>query len=452
MARICVIDDKAIMRESLQATLRGAGYQVCVFEDPAEALQAVQAGGCDLVLTDLKMPQMSGIELLEQLRAVGCDLPVIVMTAFGSIPTAVKAMRLGAFDYVAKPFDADEITLLCERALQHGRIRRDNEALQTSLSDLNERRVLVGNSPAMQQVRDQIQRLAQSNSIVLVQGESGTGKELVARALHAASPRAGRIMLCLNCAALSGTLLESELFGHEKGAFTGADRLRKGRFELADGGTLLLDEISEVPLELQAKLLRVLQEQAFERVGSSTTRRVDVRVIATTNRQLEQSVRDGRFREDLYYRLNVLPIRVPPLRERKEDIPSLVRHFLSRLSARDGRRPTEVEPAGMQLLAGYSWPGNIRELENVCERAVVLAGGDRITAEAIAPWLHPARCEPPTPPIGRPGHLLEDMERQLIEDVLGRHGGHRQRAARELGMGVRTLGLRLKHWREEAKT
>jgi two-component system response regulator HydG len=452
MARICVIDDKAIMRESLQATLRSAGYQVCVFEDPAEALQAVQAGGCDLVLTDLKMPHMSGIELLGQLRTAGCDLPVIVMTAFGSIPTAVKAMRLGAFDYVAKPFEADEITLLCERALQHGRIRRDNEALQMSLSDLNERRVLVGNGPAMQQVRDQIQRLAQSNSIVLVQGESGTGKELVARALHAASPRAGRIMLCLNCAALSGTLLESELFGHEKGAFTGADRLRKGRFELADGGTLLLDEISEVPLELQAKLLRVLQEQAFERVGSSTTRRVDVRLIATTNRELEQSVRDGRFREDLYYRLNVLPIRVPPLRERKEDIPSLVRHFLSRFSARDGRRPAEVEPAGMQLLTGYSWPGNIRELENVCERAVVLASGDRITAEAIAPWLNPARCETPTPHIGRPGHLLEDMERQLIEGVLERHGGHRQRTARELGMGVRTLGLRLKHWREEAKT
>lgn len=453
MAHICVTDDKAIMRESLESTLRLAGYEVTTYEDPSAALQAVLAGGFDLLLTDLKMPEMSGIELLQRLRAGGCELPVIVMTAFGSISTAVQAMRLGAFDYVAKPFEAEEITLLCERALQHGQMCRDNEALRTSLCDLSEQQILVGQSPAMERVRQQINRLARSNATVLVQGESGTGKELVARALHAASPRAGHVMLCLNCAALSATLLESELFGHEKGAFTGADRLRKGRFELADGGSLLLDEISEIPRQLQAKLLRVLQEQSFERVGSSSTRRVDVRLIATTNGDLSECVRQGRFREDLYYRLNVLLVQVPPLRERREDIPLLVQHFLRRVAARDRQRSAEMDPAAMQLLMGYSWPGNVRELQNVCERAGVLAEHHRITAEAIAPWLVHPPSEPAEPKhLGRPGHLLEDLERQLIEQVLARHGGHRQRTARELGMGVRTLGLRLKRWREEAAT
>jgi len=330
MARICVIDDKELLRESLSASLTRQDHRVTAFADPTRALEAIKAGSFDVVITDLKMPKMDGIALLRALRTAGCDVPVILMTAYGTVPTAVEAMKLGAFDYIQKPFEAEEICILAERAIQHGRLRAENEALRATLRDWDASRRLVGDSAVMQELRSKIARVASSTSTVLVQGESGTGKELVARAIHAASPRADRPMLCLNCAALSGNLLESELFGHEKGAFTGADRLRKGRFELADGGTLLLDEISELPVELQAKLLRVLQERQFERVGSSITRTVDVRLIATTNRDLPAWVRQGKFREDLFYRLSVLPIVVPPLRDRREDIPELVRYFLER--------------------------------------------------------------------------------------------------------------------------
>lgn len=452
MARICVVDDQELLRDSLAATLTREEHSVDTFEKPTEALERIKIASYDLVISDLKMPVMDGVSLLRALRTAGSDVPVILMTAYGSIPSAVEAMKLGAFDYLTKPFEAEELCILVERAIQYGRLRSDNEALRRTVNDMNAERRLIGEGPAMQRVRESIEQVARSSATVLIQGESGTGKEMVARSIHQASPRANRPMLCLNCAALSANLLESELFGHEKGAFTGADRMRKGRFELADGGTLMLDEISEVPLSLQAKLLRVLQEQEFERVGSSATRKVDVRVLATTNRNLMEWVSRKRFREDLFYRISVLPLTLPPLRERIEDIPLLTEYFLDRIARREGREPAELTPGALRLLMEYPWPGNVRELENICERAAVLATQGRIEACTIGPWLdRNSVSSTAVPTRARSGHVLEDLEREVIERTLAQFNGHRERTAKVLGIGVRTLGLKLKQWREEGQ-
>jgi DNA-binding NtrC family response regulator len=450
MARICVVDDKEIIRDSLAAALTREDHTVTTFADPVEAVRAIKAGGFDLVLADLKMPRMDGLALIREVRAGG-ETPIIMMTAYATVSTAVEAMKLGAYDYIQKPFEFDTVAVLVDRALEHARLRHENEALRVSVDDLLRQRRLIGSGTAMTALRQQLDKVATSNATVLITGESGTGKELVASYVHHMSPRGEHPMLCLNCAALSVNLLESELFGHERGAFTGADRVRKGRFELANGGTLLLDEISEMALPLQAKLLRVLQENEFERVGSSTTRRVDVRVIATTNRDLEQWVARKRFRADLYYRINVLPVLVPPLRDRGDDIPELVHCFLEKATVRDGTRSLKVAPDAMRLLAGYNWPGNVRELENLCRRAATLCPGDTLTAELIEPWL--TATVPSMNRLGplREGRMLEDMERSLIERTLGRFNGHRAKTAKALGMGVRTLGMKLKQWREEAE-
>jgi DNA-binding NtrC family response regulator len=361
-------------------------------------------------------------------------------------------MKLGAFDYVQKPFNEEEIAIVIERAVRERNLVRENEVMQRTIEDIRRDRRLVGESPAMKPVIEKAQRLAQSSATVLIAGESGTGKEMIARAVHAASPRSSRPMLCLNCAALSSTLLESELFGHEKGAFTGADKLRKGRFELADGGTLLLDEVSEIELGLQAKLLRVLQEQEFERVGSSVTRRVDTRVIATTNRNLREWAALGKFREDLFYRLSVLLIEVPPLRERREDIPRLLEHFIDSISARDAREKPHMADDAVEMLSGYHWPGNVRELENLCERLCVLEPGRTVPAEHIGGLLA-GPVKTASTPIDdatlRHGRILADAERMLIMRTLDQHSGHREKTARALGIGLRTLGLKLKKWREE---
>jgi DNA-binding NtrC family response regulator len=417
-----------------------------------EALAAIKEQRFELILTDLKMPRMDGLTLIRETRTAGCDTPFIIMTAFATVSTAVEAMKLGAFDYLQKPFEIDTVIVLVERALEHALLRRENEALRTSVDDLRAHRQLVGSGPAMATLRNDLERVSLSNATVLITGESGTGKELVASCIHRGSPRADKPMLCLNCAALSANLLESELFGHERGAFTGADRTRKGRFELADRGTLMLDEVSELALPLQAKLLRVLQEGEFERVGSSTTRRADVRVIATTNRNLDEWVSRKRFRADLFYRLNVLPVRVPALRERTEDIPELVGYFLRRGTAEEDASAPHVSSQAMDLLVEYSWPGNVRELENLCRRAATLCTEDTINADLIGPWLRMA----PTSSSGegfaalRDGRMLQDAERQLIERTLRRFDGHRAKTAKALGMGVRTLGMKLKQWREEA--
>ncbi len=449
MGRICVVDDNEMLRESVEETLTREDHVVTVFADPIEALKSIKSSPYDCVVTDLKMPGMDGVSLLQEARAAGCDAPAIMMTAFGTVDSAVAAMKLGAFDYIQKPFDADQLCLVVDRAIQTACLRSENEALRRSLTD-GEIRDMVGDSPEMRRLRSTIERIAPSSNTVLIQGESGTGKELLARAIHQSSPRKDRPMLCLNCAALSGNLLESELFGHERGAFTGADRMRKGRFELADSGTLLLDEVSEIPMNLQAKLLRVLQEREFERVGSSVTRRVDVRVVATTNRNLGDWVARRRFREDLYFRLSVLPVTLAPLRERREDIPLLVEYFLARATSRTGRPRLRVADPAMELLSEYDWPGNVRELENLCERASVLVIDGVLTRDILAPWLNSLeRAESIAAPL-RKGHILEDMERQLIEKTLRECQGHRAKTAATLGIGVRTLGLKLKQWREEA--
>ena len=398
------------------------------------------------------LARADGIELLGEAKKLRPDMPVVLMTAFATVQTAVEAMKLGAYDYIQKPFDGEEIKHLVERTLEHSRLKLENQALRTMASELNAPRPLVGSSELMNDVKQRIEQVARSNATILIRGESGTGKEVVARAVHAASTRADRPMLAVNCAALSESLLESELFGHEKGAFTGADRLRRGRFELADGGTLLLDEISEIAPGLQAKLLRVLQENAFERVGSSLTQQVDVRVIATSNRDLELSVAEGKFRQDLVYRLNVVPIDLPPLRQRADDIPELCRHFLHQIAKRDKDTFRHIEPEAMRMLQRYPWPGNVRELQNILERAAVLETEPGVIRDTtLEPWLRKGS----DPSVGAveslAGKPLADIEKQVILTTLQQFRGHRMKTASALGIGVRTLGMKIKKWREEGE-
>jgi DNA-binding NtrC family response regulator len=452
MAYVCVIDDQPLMRDSVIETLTAQDHKVFAFASAHEALTEIRQRSFDVILCDLRIPGMDGVGMLREMRRLGIDVPVILMTAYASVETAVEAMKLGAFDYIQKPFNAEEAAILIERAVRERNLLRDNEVMRRTIEDLAIDGRLIGQAPAMKPVLEKIQRVAQSSATVLIAGESGTGKELIARAIHAASPRSGLPLLCVNCAALSPTLLESELFGHEKGAFTGADRLRKGRFELADGGTLLLDEVSEIDMTLQAKLLRVLQEREFERVGSSVTRRVDVRVIATTNRDLRDWSAKARFREDLYYRLSVLPIDVPPLRERREDIPPLLEFFVQRSCARDRREPPRFSAETIQLLTEYNWPGNVRELQNLVERVCVLEAGREVSLTAVRPLLAGPICSASAPAdkiVYRDGCILADAERDLILRTLDRFSGHREKTAKALGIGLRTLGLKIKKWRDE---
>ncbi|MBT8486207.1 MAG: sigma-54-dependent Fis family transcriptional regulator [Phycisphaerales bacterium] len=483
MSRILVVDDKEMMRDSVGTTLTRRGHTVVTAGGGKAALEKLQQRRIDVVVTDLQMPEMDGLDLLREIRGIDETLPVVFMTAYGTVDTAVNAMKEGAYDYITKPFSGDELCLAVERAIDHHRLLRENQLLRATSPNAEATpaaTTFIGSGPAMQGLRERMGRIAASHGTVLITGPSGVGKEVAARCIHEQSPRSKQPFLAVNCAALSTSLLESELFGHEKGAFTGADRLRKGRFELADGGTLLLDEISEVAPSIQAKLLRVLQEQCFERVGSSRTLPVDVRVIATTNRNLAEEVKDGRFRQDLFFRLNVLPLAVPPLRDRLEDVPDLATHFLARIAEREGRTAKQLEPRVFELFRQYAWPGNVRELQNICERAAVLSPGDRIDAARIAPWLQAEGTSArPMPAAGRlpaaaglrpmaastmeakpvvhellgivcDGQVtLGDIEREAIVATLQHHGGHRQRSARALGIGVRTLGLKLKKWKEQ---
>jgi DNA-binding NtrC family response regulator len=450
MARILIVDDQEMLRDSLAATLARDGHEIVAAGDGASALSRLEASRIDLMITDLKMPRMTGIELLVEARKRRPDLPVVLMTAFATVQTAVEAMKLGAYDYIQKPFEADELKMLVERTLEHSRLKLENAALR-QMTELNAPRPLVGSSGVMEEVRKRIELVARSNATVLVRGESGTGKEVVARAIHASSDRRERPFLAVNCAALSESLLESELFGHEKGAFTGADRLRRGRFELADGGTLLLDEISEIAPGLQAKLLRVLQESTFERVGSSLTQQVDVHVVATSNRDLERSVADGKFRQDLFYRLNVVPIELPPLRERSDDVPELCRHFLHQIARRDRNAFRHIEPEAVRHMQKYAWPGNVRELQNIIERAVVLETDPGcIRRSTVEPWLKLEDTGNGASSLSDlSGKPLADIERQVILSTLERFRGHRIKTASALGIGVRTLGMKLKRWKDE---
>lgn len=466
MARILVVDDKEVVRDGVGLTLARSGHGVCPASDGASALEQLDKRKIDLVITDLSMPGMDGLELLHAIRERDEHMPVILMTAYGSIEKAVEAMRAGAWDFVTKPFHGDELQLAVSRALEHGAMRKENQTLRAA--GQSEETDMVASAPAMQNVVAQLEVIAEANADVLLTGESGVGKEVAAKWIHEHSPRKDGGFLAVNCAALPGPLLESELFGHEKGAFTGAAERRLGRFELADGGTLLLDEIGELDLALQSKLLRVLQERTFERVGASRSIRTDVRVIAATNRDLLAEVRAGRFREDLLYRLNVLPVHLPPLRDRREDIIVLADRFLAAAARRDGRAVPSLAADAQQALVSYDWPGNVRELRNICERAAVLCRSSEVSGRVVAPWLGgssdaeniaveieipvASASESPTLPTwvcDGQGKTLEVLERETILATLEACGGHRQNTARALRIGVRTLGLKLRKWKDE---
>jgi DNA-binding NtrC family response regulator len=442
--RILVVDDEANARTALAEILKQEDYDVETAADGFKALARFNDFDPDLVLTDLKMPGMDGIELLRKLRELDRESAIVVMTAFGAVETAVSAMREGAADYLTKPLNTDELLVVLERALETRRLRREMTTLRRQVAERYRFENIVGSSAEMQQVFKTIAQVAPSRATVLLTGESGTGKELVAAAIHHRSPRASGPFIRLHCAALAESLLESELFGHERGAFTGAERRREGRFEQANGGTLFLDEISEISPSTQVKLLRVLQEREFERVGGNQTLHVDVRVIAATNRNLADLVKAGKFREDLFYRLNVINIRLPPLRERTGDVPALALHFLTKYAAENAKPVDKINELALAQLTAHTWPGNVREIENVIERAVVLAQEDTIEPEHLPPELASAPARTGAPTI--PGASMADIERYAIVRTLEATGGSTTKTSEVLGISVRKIQYKLQEY------
>ncbi len=458
MAHVLIVDDEVNIRRVLAAMLKRDGYEVTTAADGEQALAVLHKTPVHVVVTDLVMPRIGGMELLRRVGADFPDVPVILITAHGTVDSAVDALKAGAFDYITKPFEQEELQKVIAKAARAHDLERQN--VHASFGD-GDRPPLVGESPSMRAIYDMVARVADSPSTVLITGESGTGKELVAQALHRGSSRRDKPLIKVNCAAIPKDLVESELFGYERGAFTGAVGSKPGRFELADGGTLFLDEIGEIPVEMQVKLLRALQEQEFERVGGIKTIRVDVRLIAATNRDLKQMIADGRFREDLFYRLNVVPIALPPLRERKQDIPLLVRHFIEKYDLRLGKKVEGIEDDALQLLLGYAWPGNIRELENVMERSVLFADGPLIQASALPDSLRERGAHPPVPiaamgPLGSIAapsgasmkeivrHAQAELERELITRALEETCGNVTRAAKRLQISRKSLQVKMK--------
>jgi nitrogen regulation protein NR(I) len=460
--RVLIADDELNLRRVLMAMLRRAGYEVEAAEDGVEAVEAsAKDGPFDAVITDLKMPRMDGMELLRVLSAESPDTPVVMITAHGSVESAVEAVKSGAFDYIEKPFEQEQILQVIGKAARTAARERQHARPAEPERDEAGKYGLIGSSPAMHQLYEVIARVADTPSTVLLTGESGTGKELVAKALHRLSSRCDAPFIKINCAAIPETLIESELFGHEKGAFTGATSSKPGRFELAHGGTLLLDEVGEIPPPMQVKLLRALQESEFERVGGVKTIRVDVRLIAATNRDLEEQIAEGEFREDLYYRLNVVPIRMSPLRERGEDVPELARYFLGRFNTKLKRDIRGFDQEAMEALGSYEWPGNIRELENVIERMVLFCDGDRIGLDEVPAEIRArfaARTEEegadrPLPDLGEVGekslkdvvkHETQRVEKQMIQRALDETGGNVTRAAKLLGISRKGLQIKMK--------
>jgi two-component system, NtrC family, response regulator len=453
MDTILVVDDEVNYLTVMEALLGEENYEVLTAPGGQEALKLATNNDVDLVLTDMKMPKMNGIELLGEVKRLYPDLPVIMMTAFGTVEKAVAAMKAGAFDYILKPFKNEELLVTIARALEHHRLVQQNRMLLQDLDKKYGAPNIVGESKAMREILALVKRVANSRATVMISGESGTGKELVARAIHQQSPRAGKNFVSVNCAALTETLLESELFGHERGAFTHAVSMRKGRFELADGGTLFLDEVAEMSPALQVKLLRVLQEMEFERVGGNKTIKVDVRLVAATNRDLKEEVEEGRFREDLYYRLNVVHLHIPSLRERHEDIPPLATHFLRKYTQENARGEVHLSPEAMKLLLHYAWPGNVRELENVMERAVILCSQNLITVNDFPRELGGESVDPSRLNIDRFIPLqtplteaLEQIEEQMIRRALEQSGQVQVRAAELLGITKSLLQYKLKKY------
>ncbi|MGA9473794.1 MAG: sigma-54 dependent transcriptional regulator [Terriglobales bacterium] len=444
MPTILIIEDEAKMRRLLELNLGEDGFKTLSAGDAETGLKLLASEPVHLVLTDLKLPGMSGLEFLQAAKRQNAALPIVVMTAFGSVETAVEAMKAGASDYVLKPFSLAEMRMVVHKELDHSRLQEENRSLREALGQKYSHPNIVARSPKMQEVLATVERVAPTNSTVLLGGESGVGKDLIARAIHEKSRRASGPFVKINSTAIPENLLESELFGYEKGAFTGAVTSKPGKFELADKGTLFLDEIGDVPAAIQVKLLRVLQEREFERLGGTRTVKVDVRLIAATNRDLRAALEQGTFREDLYYRLNVVPIDIAPLRERKEDIPDLANLFLARFAKDSGRQLRGISSAAMQVLVGHYWPGNVRELQNVIERACALAAGPELTVDDV-------QLDVPRHRTGVGGNerflpegmTLDQWEDEMIREALKRAGGNKSQAARLLGLSRNALRYRL---------
>ena len=446
---VLVVDDDSAHRTMLMTLIGGWGYAVSQADDGSTAIEKVKETSFDLVLMDVRMVKISGLEALETIKSYNPAIPVIIMTAYSSIETAVEALKQGAHDYLTKPLDFDKLRLTLERAMEHTRLKEENRLLRESLGKQFDRRNIIGKSSTMLTLLETVAQVAPSEAIVLISGESGTGKELIAGALHFNSLRKTGPFVKINCAAITETLLESELFGHEKGAFTGADRRKEGRFSQAHGGTLFLDEVSGMSLMMQVKLLRALQEREFNRVGGETTIQVDVRVIAATNKNLMEQINEGAFREDLYYRLNVVELHVPPLRKRKQDIPLLTRHFLEMFADKNRKAIKGFTPKAMDNLIRYDWPGNVRELMNAVERGVVLARSNYLGVEDF-PFMKDSLLQndqDSANPVGlaMSGDMsLEDVEKAAILNTMEAAGGNKSEAARRLGITRKTLHKKLK--------
>ncbi|TAJ27600.1 MAG: sigma-54-dependent Fis family transcriptional regulator [Nitrospirae bacterium] len=449
MEKILIVDDERSMRDVLSIMLKRAGYEVAVAADGDEAIEQISKEPFDLVITDLKMPKVGGLEVLKAAKKASSETVVLVITAFASTESAVEAMKCGAYDYLTKPFQVDEVQLIIRNALEKRRLSTENMLLKREMASQASFAQIVGQSEAMQKVFEMVRKVADSKSNVLICGESGTGKELIARAIHYNSSRSRMPFVAVNCSALPEPLLESELFGHMKGSFTGAVAHKAGIFEVADGGTILLDEIGETSPATQVKLLRVIQEREFRRVGGTRDVKVDVRIIAATNKDLEKAVAEGTFREDLYYRLDVIPIQLPPLRLRSGDIPLLAQHFLERFARGSGKTALALTPEAMQLLVAHEWRGNVRELENLIERAVAFASSPQITEEDIRGWLHRPVATVQAYPTDLPADgldlevLISTLEKDLLLKALERAKWVKKKAARLLHLNTRSFRYRL---------
>jgi two-component system, NtrC family, response regulator AtoC len=443
MPAILIVEDEAKMRRLLELNLGDDGFTTFSAEDAETGLKLLRENSIDLVLTDLKLPGMNGLEFLQTIKRHNAALPVVVMTAFGSVETAVDAMKAGASDYVLKPFSLTEMRMVIHKELDVRNLREENRSLREALGKRYSHPNVVARSPKMQEVLATVERVAPTNSTVLLGGESGVGKDLIARAIHEKSRRASGPFIKINSSAIPENLLESELFGFEKGAFTGAVASKPGKFELADKGTLFLDEIGDVPPAIQVKLLRVLQEREFERLGGTRTLKVDVRLIAATNKDLRQALEQGTFREDLYYRLNVVPIDIAPLRERKEDIPDLVNLFIKRFTGESGKPVEGITPEAMQILVNYHWPGNVRELQNIVERACALAKGNVLDRGDIHIDARPTKAASGPGGFLPDGMTLEQWEDEMVQEALRRANGNKSQAARLLGLSRNALRYRL---------
>jgi len=440
--RILVVEDEEKLRRVLELQLMSAGFDVDKAASAEDGLTLVDRA--DLVLSDLKLPAMSGLEFLALIRRQNAVVPIVMMTAYGSVETAVGAMKAGATDFLLKPFSLDHLMQVVNKALEVRALRDENRQLKEELGRRYEFDNIIGRSPAMQEIFSTIERVGPTRATVLLTGESGVGKDLIARAIHFHSPRKDRPLVKINCTAIPENLMESELFGYEKGAFTGAQTTKPGKFEQADTGTVFLDEIGDVPAAIQVKLLRVLQEREFERLGSNTTRHIDIRLVAATNQDLRAALEQGTFREDLFYRLNVVPMNIPPLRERKQDIPFLANHFMKKLGPETGARADTLTDAAIEKLIGYHWPGNVRELENVIERSLVMAAGPELGADDIKLENAPTRRGQGDAPNFLPdGLTLDQYEQEIIREALKRADGNKSQAARLLGLTRNALRYRL---------